>query len=227
VNDDLEPRDPFDETLARGLDALAPSEFDLDADAALGSMRPAFHRARARRRLAVASSALGVVAVLAVGAVVLQQQPTSHLDIQQRTHPSVSTPASTSPKPAGSTSTSRPRVVPPPSPPTSTSVPANQGSTPNSALTSTPTTPNTRGASTPTTAAPQTTTYSSAGGKAVIRFANGRMTLVSYAAAPGYTTEVHTQKPDDVELRFSNGNGEWRIRVRVQNGRVEPEITQH
>ena len=62
MNDDL---DPLDETLSRGLSALAPSEFELDADAALGSMRPAFQRARARRRLAISSSALGVVAVLA------------------------------------------------------------------------------------------------------------------------------------------------------------------
>jgi hypothetical protein len=232
-NDDL---DPTDETLSRGLSALAPSEFELDADAALGSMRPAFQRARSRRRLAMTSSALGVVAVLAAGAVVLQQQPASHVDIRSRTQPTVSTPTKT-PTTRVSTSTTQPRVVTPPSTPhtSASTVPGNGngngGTVPHSTPTSpdsTPTTPDDHGGSTPTTtAAPSTKTYTSVGGRATIRFANGRLTLVSHAPTAGYTEEIHTNKPDDIELRFTTGDGrESRIRVRVQDGHVEPEITE-
>ena len=233
--DDFDPLD--DETLARGLNALAPSEFDLDADAALGTMRPALHRARFRRRLAMSSSALGVVVALAAGAAVLRQQPTSHVDIRSRTRPTVETPTTTkSTKPTTSTSTSQPRVVPPPTAPqqfATTTAPTtdNGGTVPRStptAPTTTPTTHDGHGGSTPTTvAAPVTKTYSSTGGKVTIRFANGRLTLVSHSASPGYTTEVHTNKPDDIELRFSNGTAESRIRIQVDNGQLRPEITEN
>jgi hypothetical protein len=49
---------------------------------------------------------------------------------------------------------------------------------------------------------------------------------VSYTASAGYTSEVHTNTPTDIELRFSSGQSESRIRVRVQDGQVRPEITE-
>lgn len=242
-----DPRDPLDETLSRGLRALAPSEFELDADAALGSMRPAFQRARARRRLAVSTSALGVVVALAAGAVVLQHQPASRVDIRSHTRPTVSTsvktPTSTTPTVA--TSTSQPHVISPqttPHPSTTTvpgnpkgggSIPggANGGSLPRPTTTappgSTPTTPGDHGGTTPTTVAPSTKSYSAIGGQATIRFANGALTLASYTAAAGYTPEVHTNTATDIEIRFSNGSAESRIRVRVDNGQLRPEITEN
>jgi len=241
-----DPRDPLDETLSRGLSALAPSEFELDADAALGSMRPAFQRARARRRLAVSTSALGMVVALAAGAVVLQHRPASRVDIRSHTRPTVSTSVRTptSTTPTVSTSTSQPHVITPPSTPHSstTTVPgnpmggsipggANGGSLPRPTTTtpeSTPTTPGDHGGSTPTTvAAPSTKTYAAIGGQATIRFANGALTLVSYTAAAGYTPDVHTNTATDIEIRFSNGNTESRIRVRVDNGQLRPEITEN
>ena len=233
--------DPRDETLARGLSALAPSEFDLDADQTLGSMRPALQRARMRRRLAVSTSVLGVLVVLGAGAVVVKDQSPSHVNIQGPSGSTVST-TKTATSTSRASTTTRPRPTTPTTTPadhTSTSQngggviggtrPTTPNSVPNSTPNSTPTSgtrPGDHGGTTPTTVAapPSTKTYASTGGKATIRFANGKLTLVSYTAAAGYTPEVHTNKPDDIEVRFSNGNAESRIRVRVQDGQVEPEI---
>ena len=47
-------------------------------------------------------------------------------------------------------------------------------------------------------------------------------------SADGYTADVHDNGPTRVEVRFNNGQTEWRIRVDVVNGAlVQPEITQH
>jgi hypothetical protein len=83
--------------------------------------------------------------------------------------------------------------------------------------------------STPTStppAAPSTKTYSSIGGRITVTFADGALTLDASTATAGWQTDVHNQDPDDVEVRFSNGNRESRIRIRVQNGVVQKEITE-
>ena len=239
--------DPRDETLARGLSALAPSEFDLDADRTLGSMRPALQRARTRRRLAVSTSVLGVLVVLGAGAVVVQDQSESHVNIQGPTQTSVSTPSKTStsvhPRVTTSTTSGPHDTTPTTTPADHTSTTRSSGGvtggTPGTTPRSTPasgSTPDGHGGgnsgggnnqTTTTVAAPSTETYTSAGGRATVRFANGKLTLVSYTAAAGYTPEVHTNTADDVEVRFSNDTTEWRIRVRVQDGRVESEIKEN
>jgi hypothetical protein len=66
-------------------------------------------------------------------------------------------------------------------------------------------------------------TYHSHGGTLTVRFSGGRLTIVSYAAAAGYTADVHRNDPDDVEVRFS-GPDDRRIRVRVEEGHLSPEI---
>ena len=53
------------------------------------------------------------------------------------------------------------------------------------------------------------------------------MKLSKTAAAPGYTPEVHDNGPSRVEVRFDNGQTEWRIRVELANGQLTPEVTQH
>jgi hypothetical protein len=53
------------------------------------------------------------------------------------------------------------------------------------------------------------------------------VSLVSSSPAPGFTAEVHDNGPSRVEVRFSNGQIEWRIRVDVVNGQLVPEITPH
>jgi cytoskeletal protein RodZ len=236
--------DPRDEALARGLGALAPSEFDFDADRTLGSMRPALQRARARRRLAVSTSVLGAIVVLGAGAVVVQDQSQSHVKIEGPTQTSVSTPGTnrttTSPR-VTTTTPSSPTPTPTTTPAAHTGTTRNVsgvvGGTPGTTPSSTPnsgSTPGDQGGgrrgdnkSTTTLAAPSTRTYSSPGGRTAIRFANGTLTLVSYTASAGYMPEVQTNKPDDIEVRFSSDTADWRIRVRVQDGRVQSEIKEH
>jgi len=221
VNDDF--RDPIDAAIAHDLKALAPG--DLDADAALGALRPALVRARARRRLAVTGGAIGAIAlVLGVGGV-LTGGHSSHVNVQQR---STTLPATAS---TPSTPTTRkPALTPTPTGQSVSTTPAPSVTSATSPApehhggTSTPAPGSTT--KPPTTPPPSTHTYRSAGGSITITFAHGALTLDSYAPALGYRAEVHTNDPSDVEVRFSNANTEWRIRIRVENGRLQPaEIT--
>ena len=215
-----DPRDPLDDAIARDLGALAPD--DLDADAVLGSMRPALHRARARRRLAVASSALGAVVVVAGISGLLAGQHSNRVQVEgPSTVPSTLSTSTT--RKAGTTTTTPPRGATT----TTTATSPTAGSTP-----ATPTTDDRGGTTQPgpgsstPPAAPSTKTYTAIGGRITVTFARGALTLDSYAASAGYQADVHNQDPDDVEVRFSNGNRESRIRIRVQNGAVQQEITE-
>ncbi len=59
-----------------------------------------------------------------------------------------------------------------------------------------------------------------------MHFADGAVSLaVEHARPPGYTAEVHDNGPTRVEVRFTNGQTEWRIRVDVVNGELVSEIT--
>lgn len=207
-----DPRDPLDDAIAHDLGSLAPD--DIDADAVLGAMRPTLHRARARRRLAIASGALGTVVVL-VGIVgVLGGQSPGRIDVQG--HPT------TLPAPSSTSSTTRTSTTPTTRASTSTTT-ATTPTTDDHAGTSQPGSGST---TTPTFAPPSTKTYSSIGGRVTVTFANGALTLDSSMPAAGYQTDVHKQDPDDVEVRFSNANRESRIRIRVQSGAVQKEITE-
>jgi len=214
VNDE---RDPLDDTLAEGLRALAPSEFSLDADRTLDDLRPRLHRARTHRRLAVSTSVLGALVVVAGAAALLRHDPGSRVDVRGRPNPTVATLA-----PASSTTSTTHRNT------TTSSVPRNAITVPAPAVT-TPTAPPTTPGTTPAPApaAPQTKTYASTGGRITIRFANGRLTLAKVSPAPGYTTDLHKQAADDVEVRFHNASHESRIRVRVENGLLSPEISEN
>ena len=238
-----DPRDPLDETLARGLGALAPSEFELDADRALGAMRPALRRARTRRRVAASTSVLGVFVLVAAGAAVLQHHPDSRIKVQSHapstpstiavprppaTHALRSDPTSTT-KPSVSPTSTAPNVMPTTAPAAHTTLPVVAPTTTLRPPTGTTAPARGHGGSTTTTtiaAAPATTPYSSTGGRVTITFANGRLTLDTYRATAGYSAEVHTNTPSEIEVRFtSNADGHGsRIRVRVQDGHVQPEI---
>jgi len=215
VNDE---RDPLDETLADGLRALAPAEFTLDADRTLGEMRPRLRQARTRHRLTVTTSVLGALVVVVGGAALLRSDPSGQLDVQGRPTPTVSSPAPSTTVGRSTTTTTLPRST--------TTVPQTVVTTPPGA---TPTTSDTTPPTSRTTPPPppQTKTYTAQGGRITIRFANGRLTLVSSAPSPGFTSEVHKQDPDDVEVRFENGSHESRIRVRVTNGQLRPEVSEN
>ena len=149
---------------------------------------------------------LGVFAVIAAGAVVVQDHSTSHVNIESHTPSSVSTPTksptSTVPN-VSTTTTTTPRSTVTTAPDTRTTTTNGNGIVGPLPTTSTPppSTPTSHddhgGTTTPASTAPvaSTKTYTSTGGRATIRFANGRLTLVSYSASAGYTTEVHTNTP--------------------------------
>ncbi len=216
-----ESHDDLDRALAAGLGGLAPDAND--ADAVLASMRTRLQRARTRHRLVRASAALGAFVVLGTGAVALAGQST-HKDAVSVAHPSTTTlpPTTSSTSTSTSTSTTRASTATIPRRTTVTTVPSAPhptvpgGGTPPPATV--PSVTNT------TTAAPsELHTYDSDGGTMTVRFSGGRLMLVSYHAAAGYTAEVHRTDPDDVEVRFS-GSADHRIRIRVENGRLSPEI---
>ena len=65
---------------------------------------------------------------------------------------------------------------------------------------------------------PTQQSYSSAGGSIVVNFDGSTVSLASSSPAAGFTAEVHDNGPSRVEVRFTNGATEWRIRVDVENG---------
>jgi len=217
-------RDDLDRALSAGLADLAPAE--PDATSALTALRPRMQRARTRHRVLQGSALAGVVLVLGIG--VALAAPSDKRAQVQVTNPS--TVENTVDR-SRSTSTTAPA---------STTVPASVTVSSNDPGTSTPvsgpsptaappaTTPVTTPVTTPApTVAPDpgtNYTYTAEGGRVTVRFQNGRLSLVSYPAGAGFTATVHTNTPDDIEVRFRNDDDESRIRVRVVNGRIEEDI---
>jgi hypothetical protein len=225
VNDD--PRDDLDRALSRGLSDLASGGDN--ADAVLAVMRPKLRRARARYRATRVGGAAFVV-LLAIGGVALLAPHGRSTKLDVTTNPPTVAPATTTvPAPrrhhaAPITTTTQPIVtqtVPsrlpvttitrPVSAPPATVVPpiipkrGDHGPEP----VTTTTVPS----------SPQSLTYSVEGGRLTVRFANGRLTLVSYSADSQWTATVDTQESTDVEVHFVNGESESFIRVRVENGK--------
>ena len=219
MNDDLRP-DPVDDELSRRFGAGAP--VNSDPDVVLDAMRPRLQQARTRRRASFASAIAGVAVVVVVLAFVLGSGGGG--DGSVRTPPASNAPRLTVPTvptaaPSGGSAT--PDTVP--------STVDDHGD--DSATVTTPTVPET----TPVTNAPPAISppapvdrsYSSAGGSIVVRLLDGQASLVSSSPSPGFSAEVSDNGPTRVEVRFSNGQTEWRIRVDVVNGELVPDISQH
>lgn len=226
MNDDTR-FDPVDDELRRRFVDTGSSPGD--PEVVLDSMRPRLQRARTRRRAAftgaLATVAIALVAVsLALGGGgggSVRTPPASHSTVPR---PDPSVPSTT---PGGVTTTADihggdrgAAGNPPSSVGESSGKAAGSGSAASSGdgTSATPTTA-------PTVA--EEHPYSSAGGSIVVSFSNGQVSLVSNAPADGFSAEVHDNGPTRVEVRFTNGQTEWRIRVDVVNGQLVPEITQH
>ena len=69
--------------------------------------------------------------------------------------------------------------------------------------------------------------FSSAGGSITVTVSNGALSLASSSPAAAYGSEVHDNGPSRVEVRFTNGQTEWRIRIELGSGALTSEITQH
>jgi hypothetical protein len=72
-----------------------------------------------------------------------------------------------------------------------------------------------------------TQAFSSVGGSIVVSTDGTSVSLVTSSPAAGFGAEVHDNGPSRVEVRFTNGDVEWRIRVELGAGGLVPEITQH
>jgi hypothetical protein len=217
-------RDDLDRALGSGLAGLAPDPGD--PDAVLASLRPRLRRARTRHRVARASTLIAALVFLgSAAAVATNRGTTGHVSVAApktttssrgaRTHASTTTASAprptTSLPPRGTDSSSTTlRVVAPPASSDRSGPAAHSpsGST--------------------TTVAPTASvhTYSSPGGTLTVRYRPGALTIVSYHATPGYTAEVSSAQPDDIEVRFSDDEHEFQIRVRVDNGKLVREISE-
>jgi hypothetical protein len=219
MNDDLHP-DAIDDELRRRFGAGAPN--DGDPAAVLDAMRPRLQQARTRRRASFAGAIAGVAVVVVVLAFVLGSGGGGGGSV--RTPPASNAPHTSAP--------TVPTTAPNGGPATPDSTPSTLDDHGDDSTS--PTTPTVL-VSTPTTdapppispAAPHDEPFTSDGGSIVVRLADGQVSLVSSSPAAGYTAEVHDNGPTRVEVRFSNGETEWRIRVDVANGVLQPEITQH
>lgn len=78
---------------------------------------------------------------------------------------------------------------------------------------------------TPVPSGPQS--FASAGGSIVVDVEGTTLSLVSSSPAAGFGAEVHDNGPTDVEVRFTSGGTEWRIRVELGAGGLTSEVTQH
>ena len=213
-------RDALDDALTRGLGSLAPSESQFDAEATLTGMRPRLQRARLHHRFTIAGSTLAIVAILVAGTAVLTNRSEGANKIE--TPAASSIPDDTTTRPT--TTTTRPSTSTTRGTTTPTTTPAT---TPDSTPDTTPSggvTPGTTPGTAPAPVAPTTKTYTTVGGNAVIRLQNPNVTLVSYSPAPGYTATVNKSGPDEVDVRFTNGENEARIRVRFHEGQLEEDL---
>jgi hypothetical protein len=79
----------------------------------------------------------------------------------------------------------------------------------------------------PVTVPATTQSFSSAGGSITVSTDGSTVALVSSSPTSGFAVDVHDNGPDRVEVRFTNGDVEWRIRVDVGSGGLTSEVTQH
>jgi hypothetical protein len=222
MNDDLH-FDAHDRELGRRFGSLA-EERD-DTEAVLTGLRPRLRRARRQRRaatvLGIAATAAALVAAVGVlGGTsdrTITTPPASHSTVSTPTPTSdtigsgTDVPVATNPDPADS--------APPAGSDDGSSLSPTAGRADDGAANATGTTP--------TGDATLTRTYTSAGGSVTVTLTNGSVALVSSSPASGYVQSVHDDGPTRVEVRFTDPNGEWRIRVDVVDGSLVPQITQH
>ena len=73
--------------------------------------------------------------------------------------------------------------------------------------------------------APFTETYESPGGSITVDWDGTRLSLLSVAPAPGFSSEIKDDNPDRVRVEFDDGATDWRIDVRFTGDDVTVEVT--
>ena len=224
MNDDTR-FDPVDDELRRRFADVGPSAGD--PDAVLDTMRPRLQQARTRRRAAFAGAA-ATVAVLVValsfalaggGGGSVRTPPTTHSSVPLP-DPSVvsTTPPVIAPTPNGEVTSGTNGEGTFGSPESTAPNPGGSGTGSGDGASTTPTTA-------PPAAASRATRRPVARSPWCSPTARSRWCRAP--PPPGYTAEIHDNGPTRVEVRFSNGQTEWRIRVDVVDGVLQSEITQH
>jgi hypothetical protein len=209
----------FDNDLKGRLLAAAPALGDVDT--VLETLRPRLRQARRRRRVGVAAtSSLACAAVIFGGTLAIARSVRA---------PEIGTPpvthsheATTVPAPSLSPPSS---VIPGGASPAGSQPPSTAGrlgGVPRDGGAAAPGAGPAPGAAPP---GPTVQTYSSAGGSITIQFADGALSLVSTQPAAGFSESLDDVGPSRVEVRFNNGQTEWRIRVDIVNGQPSPQIT--
>ena len=226
--------DGVDRALASGLSALAP---DVEGgDEALAALRPRFQRALTRARVVRIGGTLLAVVVIGTAATLAAPRSTrSHVSVSSvsstpatgRSVRSSTTSTSTTSAPGASANSTpssfsspttarrqNPSATTPATAPTNGSDPAGGGSGTSgggdgqhgSGQTTTTTTP-----------ANGVYAFRSQGGSVTVRFSHASLKLLGVSPANGYQAEVQSNQPDDIDVRFTDSHGEWRIRVRVDH----------
>ena len=204
MTDDFE-FDPLESELRRRFDTLEAGQ--VDPDLVLDAMRPRLRRAQRNRRIMTSAAAsLAVAAVVVVGLTAFRDSDTGSVRV---------TPPATH-SPAVSTTNAAPDQGTP-----AVSAPDDNVGSGQSDDASEPVAEQT------TTPVSSDTPYASAGGSIVVHRSGSAISLGSSTPAAGYTKEVHDNGPTRVEVRFNNGQTEWRIRVDLVNGTLQAETTQH
>jgi hypothetical protein len=217
--------DPFDDELRRRFAGSAPA--GSDPDTVLDAMRPQLARARTRRRASFASAIAGVAVIVLALAFVLGGGSGGGGSVH--TPPATQGPVRTVPPTPTTAGVGGSATTPDTLPddhgndqPTGVTTPSVPDATP-------PTEPEVAPATTtPSASSIEQASYTSDGGSITVELVNGQVSLTGSSPAPGFTDEVHDNGPTRVEVRFNNGQVEWRIRVDVVNGALgQPEITKH
>jgi hypothetical protein len=208
-----DPRDELDRALGARLNAMAPA--DDDATAVLEEMRPGLRRARTRHRVARASAALGVLAVVVSLVAVVSSGSIRHGKVAVQTSPTTSKPAiAPKPKPptvhAVTTTTQPTQPVPPITAPNAHS---GEGPHPTTPAPANPT-PGGGGPTSPgPTSPPQATVlhYSAQGGTLDLTCSDGQLSLVKFTANPGWHGGMHDNSPQEMQVRFTRNSDDGGI----------------
>jgi hypothetical protein len=208
-----DPRDELDRALGARLNAMAPA--DDDATAVLEEMRPGLRRARTRHRVARASAALAVLAVVVSLVAVVSSGSIRHGKVAVQTSPTTSKPA-IAPKPKPPTvhpvtTTTQPTQPVPPI--TAPKAHGSVGPRPTTLVPANPT-PGGGGPSSPgPTSPPQANVlhYSAPGGTLDLTCSDGRLSLVKFSANPGWNGGMHDNSPQEMQVRFTRNSDDGGI----------------
>jgi hypothetical protein len=226
--------DELTRALGRSLDTIPVG----DPDAALARVT-ARSRVVRRRRIAVRAGATLAVAAV-VGAVWLGARPPGSTQVDTVDSPSIATaprpgtdgtspaaPATTGPTSTAATSvaTTAPTSAVPSSAAAPSTPAVNSGGPAPTAATVAPPTAAPTTQSPPPSSGPQT--FGGLGGQVTVRVDAGNLVLVSVRPSAGYAVAEQKADPDDVEIRFEGTAGRTRVRVRLANGVVSPEVQEN